>query len=290
MRDIKITQSITNTRNEDSLNRYLSDIGQICLLTGEEEVLLAKKIRAGDKAAEHMLIIANLRFVVSVAKKYQMPGMPLQDLVNEGNIGLIKAARKFDETKGFKFISYAVWWIRQSIIHAIGEYSRSVRLPMNQQMGINSVKQESIRLEQRLEREPTLEELEEVLGKPVAQLAEFIQYGSRMRYLDDELPGSVSESNTLIDHVPHEESNLINKHIKSDGMSSILSVLLEKLSEREKKILILGYGLYGQESLTHDTIAVMLDLSKERIRQITESAIKKLQLLPKTEYIKEFIE
>lgn len=290
MRDLKITQNITLNRNEDSLNRYLSDISHIGMLSAEEEVLLSRKIKAGDQAAEQKLVTSNLRFVVSVAKKYQKMGMPLQDLVNEGNIGLIKAARRFDETKGFKFISYAVWWIRQSIIQALGEYSRPIRLPMNHQIGISRMRQQSARLEQELEREPTLEELEEVIEKPAYQLADYLKSAARIRYLEDELPGSTSENNNLLEYVAHDELNIAEDMAKKEAMDFAVKKLLQKLPKREQMVLILGYGLNGQESINHEVIAERLNLSKERIRQLSASAIKKLQAFNKPSYLKNSME
>jgi len=289
MRDLKITQNITPNRNEDSLNRYLSDISHLGRLSAEEEVLLSKKIRAGDRAAEQKLITSNLRFVVSVAKKYQRMGMPLQDLVNEGNIGLIKAARKFDETKGFKFISYAVWWIRQSIIHALGEYSRPIRLPMNHQIGINRIRKQSARLEQELERDPTLEELEEVIGKPAGQLADYLKSAARIKYLEDQLPGGTSETNNLLEYIAHDEQNGAEDAVKKEAMDFAVKTLLQKLPKREQMVLILGYGLNGQESINHDAIAERLNLSKERIRQLSASAIRKLQSLHTPSFLKNSI-
>ena len=287
MRELKIIKSHTN-RNEDSLHRYLSDIGRISMIDPGEEMLLAKKIKSGDKAAEHKLVTANLRFVISCAKKYQNLGLSLSDLVCEGNLGLIKAAGNFDETRGFKFISYAVWWIRQAIITAINEHARIVRLPMNQQLGMNAINNEAIRLEQVLQREPTLGELSEVIGKSESQIADHIRSNARSRYLDDHIPGGESEDNTLINFLPDQSGNDINEWMTSEHLNERIYVLLSTLKMREREIIIHAYGLFGHQQLENEDIAIKMGLSKERIRQLLSKSILKLQGFPQTNNLKEY--
>ena len=287
MREFKVLRSHTN-RSEDSLYRYLSDIGKIKMIEPSEEIILARKIKAGDKAAEHKLIIANLRFVVSCAKKYQNLGLSLPDLVCEGNMGLIKAAGSFDETRGFKFISYAVWWIRQAIINSINEHSRIVRLPMNQQLGMTAINAEAIKLEQILHREPTLAELSEVLGKSENQLADHIRVNSRSRYLDDVIPGGESEDNALINFIPNNSADQLNEQIKLEHLNERLYVLLSTLKMRDRKVLIYAYGLFGCQQLDNEEIAHKMGLSKERIRQLVAKSISKLQGLSQTNDLREY--
>ena len=287
MRELKIIKSHTN-RNEDSLHRYLSDIGRISMIDPGEEMLLAKKIKSGDKAAEHKLVTANLRFVISCAKKYQNLGLSLSDLVCEGNLGLIKAAGNFDETRGFKFISYAVWWIRQAIITAINEHARIVRLPMNQQLGMNAINNEAIRLEQVLQREPTLGELSEVIGKSESQIADHIRSNARSRYLDDHIPGGESEDNTLINFLPDQSGNHINEWMTSEHLNERIYVLLSTLKMREREIIIHAYGLFGHQQLENEDIAIKMGLSKERIRQLLSKSILKLQGFPHTNNLREY--
>ncbi len=287
MRELKILKSHTN-RNEESLHRYLSDISRISLIDPGEEILLARKIRAGDKAAEHKLITANLRFVVSCAKKYQNLGLSLADLVCEGNLGLIKAAGNFDETRGFKFISYAVWWVRQSVITAINEYARIIRLPMNQQLGMTAINNEAIKLEQTLQREPTLHELSEVIGKTEDQLADHIRANARARYLEDHIPGGESEDNALINFLPDQSGNHANEWIKSEHLRERIWMLLNTLKTREREIVIHAYGLFGNQQLENEDIAIKMGLSKERIRQLLSKSIDKLQKFPQTGMLREY--
>ena len=287
MRELKILKSHTN-RNEESLHRYLSDIVRISMIDPGEESRLARKIKTGDKAAEHKLITANLRFVISCAKKYQNLGLSLSDLVCEGNIGLIKAAGNFDETRGFKFISYAVWWIRQAIITAINEHARVVRLPMNQQLGMNAINSEAIRLEQVLQREPTLGELSEVIGKSESQLADHIRANARSRYLDDHVPGGESEDNTLLNFLPDQSGNHINDWISSEHLNERIYMLLSTLKMREREIIIHAYGLFGNQQLENEDIAIKMGLSKERIRQLLSKSIAKLQSFPQTNKLREY--
>ncbi|MEJ2879775.1 sigma-70 family RNA polymerase sigma factor [Pedobacter sp. GR22-6] len=288
MRDIKITVSVTN-RNEDSLRRYLHDIGKIDLLDASEEVLLARKIKAGDRSAEERLIKANLRFVVSCAKKYQSTNLSLQDLISEGNFGLIKAARLFDETRGFKFISYAVWWIRQAMITAINEYTRIVRLPMNQQLGIAQINNIAQKLEQELERDPSLDELAEAMDKTPAQVADFIYVNSRIKYLDDQLPGGDSDNHTLMEHIPSQDIDHVGQWMHREMLSYQIDNLLLKVSSREQQILKLAFGLKGHTRMENEDIAAEMDLSKERVRQIIKNAIDKLGKDPQIKKLKQYV-
>lgn len=287
MRDLRITKSITN-RTEDSLFRYLNEIGQINMIDAREEVLLARKIREGDRSAENRLISANLRFVVSCAKKYQHLGLSMGDLISEGNLGLIKAARLFDETRGFKFISYAVWWVRQAMLSAINEQVRIIRVPMNQQLGMNAINTEAQRLEQILEREPTLEELSEAIGKKQSQLTEYIQSNARMKYLEDHLPSGDSECNTLLNFLPEEGGDHTGEWIRKEALNLEFNILLSRLNPREQKILRLSFGLGGYPPLENEDIATALGLSKERVRQLRTGAIRKLKGIPEALRLKEY--
>ncbi len=288
MREIRITHSVTN-RNEDSLHRYLNEISKFDLLEPAEEVLLARKIKAGDSAAEYKLTVCNLRFVVSCAKKYQNAQISLQDLINEGNLGLIKAAKMFDETRGFKFISYAVWWIRQAMINAMNEQIRIVRLPMNQQLGIGQVNTLAQKLEQKLEREPTLEELAEAMDKTAGQVADFIHVNSRIRYLDDQIPGGEGDGHTLMDHVPAQDTDQVNEWIRTQALSHEIDNLLSNVTDREKQILTLAFGLKGHTRMENEDIAAEMDLSKERIRQIIKKVITKLSTHPDAKKLQEYV-
>jgi len=288
MRDLKITTSVTN-RNEDSLKRYLHDIGKIDLLDAAEEVVLARKIKAGDRGAEERLIKANLRFVVSCAKKYQSVSLSLQDLISEGNLGLIKAAKLFDETRGFKFISYAVWWIRQAMMAAINEYTRIVRLPMNQQLGIAQINTVAQKLEQELEREPSLDELAEAMDKTSGQVADCLQVGARIKYLDDQLPGGDSDQHTLMDHMPSQEVDEVGQWMHNEMLSHEVNTLLTKITRREQQILKLAFGLNGHIRLENEDIAQEMDLSKERIRQLIKKTITKLSKDPELIKLRQYV-
>jgi RNA polymerase primary sigma factor len=287
MRDLRITKSHTD-RTEDSLFRYLGDIAPIRLIDANEEALLARKIRGGDKSAEHRLVTANLRFVIYCAKKYKNLGLGMGDLISEGNLGLIKAARLFDETRGFKFISYAVWWVRQAMMTAINEHVRMIRVPMNQQLGMSQINAEAERLEQLLEREPTLSELSEMIGKDQGKLADIIQSNTRTRYLDDQIPGGETETNTLLNFVPDPNSNLVEEAAWAEARSTIVNGLLSRLSDREREILKLVFGLCGCAPLEIEDIAINLGLSKERVRQLRWSAMLKLKDIPEVIRFKEY--
>ena len=287
MRDLKITKSITN-RSEDSLFRYLTEIGQVNMISPQEEVLLAGKIKKGDQAAEHKLVTANLRFVVSCAKKYRNLGLSLSDLVSEGNLGLIKAARLFDETKGFKFISYAVWWVRQSIINAINTHARMIRIPMNQQLGMSIINKEVQRLEQTLERQPSLEEVAEAIGKHESDLAHHISSNSPVQYLDDPIPGGDTDYNSLMNFIPSLDEDVTENWVKNQATSELIGVVLSKLVSRDRQIVEMWFGLSGNEPLNDETIGMRIGLSSERVRQLRAKAISKLRADPKITRLKEF--
>lgn len=287
MRDLKIVKSVTD-RTEESLSRYLNEIGQINMINAQEEVLLARKIKAGDKAAEEKLITANLRFVVSCAKKYQHNGMSLPDLICEGNLGLIRAAREFDETRGFKFISYAVWWIRQAMLHALGEYKRTIRLPMNQQLGINNVLGHMLQLEQRLERSPTIAEIAEAADKREDQVADYFYCNTRINYLDDPIPSENGDENCLLNYLPDGSGDATADWIKGNALELGIAAMLGKLKKRDREIIILAFGLFGQRPLSPEDIAMTLNLSTERVRQLRLKAIKDLRGFAETEELREY--
>jgi RNA polymerase primary sigma factor len=289
MRNLKISKSITN-RNEDSLNRYLHDIGKYKLVGAEEEILLAKKIKAGDASALNMLTNANLRFVVSCAKKYLNKGLAFSDLINEGNIGLIRAAKLFDETRGFKFISYAVWWIRQSMDIAIKEQVRSIRVPLNKQLGMTGVLRQIDKLEQKLEREPTLSEIAEAMGKSEAQVADFMQSTARTSFLEDHIPGGDRERSSLMDFIEDTNERAVDDWIEVESRVIDLGQMMTMLTDRERKVLILFFGLFGCKISSMAEIGDELKLTKERIRQIKKSAIEKLKKIPKHGYLTDYIQ
>jgi len=274
MRELKINPSITN-RDTESLNRYLGEIGKIPLLTTNEEIDLTRRIKNGDELALQYLIRTNLRFVVSVAKKYQNRGLSMGDLINEGNLGLIKAASRFDDTKGFKFISFAVWWIRQSIMQAIAEQTRIVRLPMNLINSITKLNRTAAELEQRLERYPTLEEISEELEVATDKIAEYFEDAKKCRSLDAVVNEEIGS--TLMDGIAvHDRGN----EYLSGGFFDVheLLAIMKVLSGRERQVLFYYYGLSGQKPLSLDEIAGIYQLSKERIRQIKDKGIRKLRI------------
>ncbi|MCR4664129.1 MAG: RNA polymerase sigma factor RpoD/SigA [Paludibacteraceae bacterium] len=273
MRQLKITKSITN-RESASLDKYLQEIGREELISVEDEVELAGRIRQGDRAALEKLTKANLRFVVSVAKQYQNQGLSLPDLINEGNLGLIKAAEKFDETRGFKFISYAVWWIRQSILQALAEQARIVRLPLNQVGSINKINKTLQHFEQEHERRPSLEELAEILDMPVEKIAETMKMSGR--HISMDAPFVEGEDNSLIDVMPNEDSPNADRGLINESLTKEIDRALATLTEREAKILRQFFGLGVQEK-TLEEIGEELHLTRERVRQIKEKAIKKLK-------------
>ena len=272
MRQLKITKSITN-RESASLDKYLQEIGREELITVDREVELAGRIRNGDRAALEELVRSNLRFVVSVAKQYQNQGLSLPDLINEGNLGLIKAAEKFDETRGFKFISYAVWWIRQSILQALAEQSRIVRLPLNQVGSMNKINKAYQRFEQEYERKPSAEELAEMLDIPVDTLADPLTM--RGRHVSVDAPFVEGEDNSLIDVMVNEDSPNADRGLINESLSTEIGRALATLTPREADILRKFFGI-GTPEKTLEEIGDELHLTRERVRQIKEKAIRKL--------------
>ncbi len=275
MRQLKITNKITS-RESLALEKYLNDIGKIDMLTAEEEAELARRIKQGDQEALERLTKANLRFVVSVAKQYQNQGLSLSDLINEGNVGLMKAARRFDETKGFKFISYAVWWIRQSILQAIVEYSRIVRLPLNKVGSYNKVNQAFQSFVQEFEREPTLDELAELLDMTPREVANVLKGGGRHQSVDAPLSGEDGDA-TLLDVMASDESTLPDEHLMEESLKKELQENLSMLTPREREVLAAYYGLNGQKPLTLEEIGEQFGLTRERVRQVKERAIRRLR-------------
>ncbi len=285
MRQLKITQSITN-RESQSLDKYLHEIGKVDLITAEEEVILAQKIREGDQAALERLTKTNLRFVVSVAKQYQNQGLTLGDLINEGNLGLIKAAKRFDETKGFKFISYAVWWIRQSILQAIAEQSRIVRLPLNQVGSLSKISKAFSRLEQEYEREPSPEELADMLETTVEKISDTLSNSGRHVSMD--APFVQGEENTLLDVLenkdPETDSSLINESLSEEIRRS-----LSTLTDREREIVVLFFGLSTSQPLSLEEIGEKFNLTRERVRQIKDKALQRLRHTSRSKILKSYL-
>lgn len=273
MRQLKITKSITN-RESASLDKYLQEIGREELISVSEEVELAQKIRKGDHAALEKLTRANLRFVVSVAKQYQNQGLSLPDLINEGNLGLIRAAQKFDETRGFKFISYAVWWIRQSILQALAEQSRIVRLPLNQVGSLNKISKELSKFEQENERRPSPEELAERLGMPVDKISDTLKVSGR--HISVDAPFVEGEDNSLLDVLPNDDSPMADQSLNQESLAKEVDRALKQLYEREREIIKMFFGI-GYPEMTLEEIGDRFDLTRERVRQIKEKAIKRLK-------------
>ena len=286
MRQLKISKSITS-RDSASLDRYLADIGKEQMISAEEEVELARRIKAGDQDALNKLTTTNLRFVVSVAKQYQNQGITLQDLINEGNVGLIKAAKRFDETRGFKFISYAVWWIRQSILQAIADQSRIVRLPLNQVGVINKIKKETARLEQQLKRVPTTEELAEAIDLPVYKVSEIMKMNTHPQSIDS--PISPNEETRFVDIFVHDNDEDTDTLLMQESLASEIHDLLNTLPEKEKEVLMLFFGIGTSHEHTLDEIGDILELSRERVRQIKERALKRLRQNTKNKNLKGYL-
>ena len=274
MRQLKISKSITN-REVAALDKYLSDISKEQLITPEEEVELAQKIKAGDDKALERLVNANLRFVVSVAKQYQNQGLSLPDLINEGNVGLIKAAKKFDETRGFKFISYAVWWIRQSILQALAEQSRIVRLPLNQVGTINKIKKEYSRLEQNLQRVPSASEIAESLDIPDNKIDSAFRMNLKTVSVDAPLPNE--EGNCLLDVLSCNSNPEPDSILMDESLAQEIQRSLSLLSDKEREILMLHFGIGIGYSLTLEEIGTKYGLTRERVRQIKEKALRRLR-------------
>ena len=285
MRQLKITKSITN-RESASLDKYLQEIGREELVSPEEEVELAQRIRKGDQAALEKLTRANLRFVVSVAKQYQNQGLSLPDLINEGNLGLIKAAEKFDETRGFKFISYAVWWIRQSILQALAEQSRIVRLPLNQVGSLNKINKALGKFEQENERQPSAEELSEMIDVPKDKIADTLRVSGRHVSVDD--PFVEGEDNSLLDVLPNDDSPSADKGLTNESLSTEIERALQILTPREREIIKSFFGI-GCQEMTLEEIGERLDLTRERVRQIKEKAIRRLRSNSKNKLLKSYL-
>ena len=274
MRQLKINKSITN-RDAASLDKYLQDISRLPLISVEEETALARRIREGNKEALHQLASANLRFVVSVAKQYQNQGISLPDLINEGNLGLIKAASRFDETRGFKFISYAVWWIRQSIMQAVAEQSRVIRLPLNKIGTLNKIRKAQGVLEQQLERNPSNEEIAAFTGMAEAEID--LAQRSSARHISGDAPPAGHEDGSLMETLSGTDDEKPDDSLMRSSLQTEIARVLECLSEREKEIVALYFGLGNKAGLSLEEIAVQFDLTRERVRQIKEKAIRKLR-------------
>ena len=273
MRQLKITKSITN-RESASLDKYLQEIGRKDLITVDEEVELAQRIKQGDQAALDKLVSANLRFVVSVAKQYQNQGLSLPVLIDEGNLGLIKAAQKFDETRGFKFISYAVWWIRQSILQALAEQSRIVRLPLNQVGSLNKIGKALQRFEQENERRPSASELADQLDVPVEKIADTMKVSGR--HVSVDAPFVDGEDNSLLDVLPNDDSPMADASLNQESLAKEVNRALDQLNPRERDILKMFFGI-GCQEMTLEEIGAKFDLTRERVRQIKEKAIRRLK-------------
>lgn len=274
MRQLKISKSITN-RESASLDRYLQEIGHEELISIEEEVELAQAIKRGDRRALDKMTRANLRFVVSVAKQYQNQGLSLPDLINEGNLGLIKAAEKFDETRGFKFISYAVWWIRQAILQALAEQARIVRLPLNQVGTLNKISKALAKFEQENERRPSAEELAKELNLPEDKITETLKVAGR--HISVDAPFVEGEENSLLDVLTSDDTPSTDSVLLDESLSSEINQVLTNLTEREAEIVKCFFGICGYPEMTLDEIGMKYDLTRERVRQIKEKAIRKLR-------------
>lgn len=286
MRQLKISKQITN-RESQSLDKYLQEIGKVDLLTPDEEVELAKRIREGDQVALEKLTKANLRFVVSVAKQYQNQGLSLGDLINEGNLGLIKAAQRFDETRGFKFISYAVWWIRQSILQALAEQSRIVRLPLNRVGSLNKISKTFSELEQRYEREPSPDELAEVLDVTTAEVVDTMKISGRHVSMD--APFVQGEENSLLDVLENDTEETPDSGLMNDSLRREVQRALSTLTQREADVISLYFGLNGEHSMTLEEIGEKFNLTRERVRQIKEKAIRRLRHTSRSKALKPYL-
>ncbi len=286
MRQLKITKQVTN-RETASLDKYLQEIGKVELITAEEEVELAQRIRQGDKIALEKLTKANLRFVVSVSKQYQNQGLSLPDLINEGNLGLIKAAQRFDETRGFKFISYAVWWIRQSILQALAEQSRIVRLPLNKIGSINKINKTYAKLEQEFEREPNAEEIAEALDITEAEVKESMKNAGRHVSMD--APLVQDEDNNMYDVLKSDEVVTPETELLYESLRKEIDRAISTLTPREADVVRLYFGLNGSHPMTLEEIGEKFDLTRERVRQIKEKAIRRLKHTSRSKILKSYL-
>ncbi|MFZ5552203.1 MAG: sigma-70 family RNA polymerase sigma factor [Bacteroidota bacterium] len=288
MRQLKITKQVTN-RETLSLDKYLQEIGRVELITAEEEVNLARRIKEGDQKALEKLTKANLRFVVSVSKQYQNQGLTLPDLINEGNLGLIKAAQRFDETRGFKFISYAVWWIRQSILQALAEQSRIVRLPLNKIGSINKINKAFSKLEQTYERIPTSHELAEVLEITPEEVKNAMSYSGRHVSMDAPLKEGEDDSSNMYDVLMSDDSPKPDNALLKDSLRKEIERSLTTLTPREADVVRLYFGLSGNHPLTLEEIGEKFDLTRERVRQIKEKAVRRLKHTSRSKLLKAYL-
>ena len=286
MRQLKISKQITN-RESQSLDKYLQEIGKVDLLTPDEEVILAQKIRDGDQLSLERLTKANLRFVVSVAKQYQNQGLSLGDLINEGNLGLIKAAQRFDETRGFKFISYAVWWIRQSILQALAEQSRIVRLPLNRVGSLNKISKTFSELEQKFEREPSPEELAEVLEISANEVVDTMKISGR--HVSVDAPFVQGEENSLLDVLENDTEIRPDQELMNDSLRREVLRALSTLAQREAEVIMFYFGLNGEQAMTLEEIGEKFNLTRERVRQIKEKAIRRLRQTSRSKALKAYL-
>ncbi len=286
MRQLKITKQVTN-RETASLDKYLQEIGKVDLITAEEEVELAQRIKQGDKIALEKLTKANLRFVVSVSKQYQNQGLSLPDLINEGNLGLIKAAQRFDETRGFKFISYAVWWIRQSILQALAEQSRIVRLPLNKIGSINKINKAYAKLEQEYEREPNAEEIANLLEVTETEVKESMKNAGR--HISMDAPLIQDEDNTMYDVLRSEEAITPETELLYESLRKEIDRAISTLTPREANVIRLYFGLNGSHPMTLEEIGEQFDLTRERVRQIKEKAIRRLKHTSRSKILKSYL-
>ena len=286
MRQLKISKQITN-RESQSLDKYLQEIGKVDLLTPDEEVILAQKIRDGDQLSLERLTKANLRFVVSVAKQYQNQGLSLGDLINEGNLGLIKAAQRFDETRGFKFISYAVWWIRQSILQALAEQSRIVRLPLNRVGSLNKISKTFSELEQKFEREPSPEELAEVLEISANEVVDTMKISGR--HVSVDAPFVQGEENSLLDVLENDTEIRPDQELMNDSLRREVLRALSTLTQREAEVIMFYFGLNGEQAMTLEEIGEKFNLTRERVRQIKEKAILRLRQTSRSKALKAYL-
>jgi RNA polymerase primary sigma factor len=285
MRQLKITQQFTNRENR-SLDKYLNDISKVPMIDAQEEIELARMIREGDENALHKLVNANLRFVVSVSKQYQNQGLTLGDLINEGNLGLIKAAKRFDETRGFKFISYAVWWIRQSILQALADQSRIVRLPLNKVGSIGRISAMTAKLEQEHEREPTAEEIANALDVPLIEVENAMRSASR--HISIEAPLTEGEDNTLLGVIDNDEPRP-DATLISESLQREISRVIKTLGDNERDVLKYYYGLDGGPAHTLEDISEKVGLTRERVRQIKEKALRRLRKSSKSKLLKTYL-
>lgn len=286
MRQLKISKQITN-RESQSLDKYLQEIGKVDLLTPDEEVELAQRIKEGDQQALEKLTKANLRFVVSVAKQYQNQGLSLGDLINEGNLGLIKAAQRFDETRGFKFISYAVWWIRQSILQSLAEQSRIVRLPLNRVGSLNKISKTFSELEQKYEREPSPDELAEVLDVTTSEVVDTMKISGRHVSMD--APFIQGEENSLLDVLENVNDDTPDHELLNDSLRKEVQRALSTLTQREADVIALYFGLNGEHAMTLEEIGEKFSLTRERVRQIKEKAIRRLRHTSRSKALKPYL-